>query len=357
MYSMVDRYGLNGLRPSQAVCVAPHLLDAVAAQDRAQVGQVARHGAAIGQPARGGGPLGRCRPAFGPGRPAEQGEDQRPVHGHGRVPLDQLPLLEPLHPSQDRVHATARPHGLHHLHDQPRDVVAVAGLLRVVNGQLTKAVGLEPGGRPKVEPGHDLRFTSPQLGAQQIPEQVVIAVPLVPPVQRDQQQVGPLEGHQHRARPCGAEHRVAQRPAHPLQHRGPGQERHLVLGQPGQQLRPQVIGHKPVVPREPKTRGRFRASGLDGQGREVQADRPALGPLDQLAVVSIAETNPHGLKQQHASLGRIHGQVVHANLHHLSGGPQPRHRQRRRAARSDRQLRPGRQVQRQRGDRVAALLI
>ena len=59
------------------LCDGASLLDAVAAQDRAQVGQVALHGAAIGQPARGGGPLGRCRPAFGPGRPAEQGEDQR----------------------------------------------------------------------------------------------------------------------------------------------------------------------------------------------------------------------------------------------------------------------------------------
>jgi hypothetical protein len=45
-----------------------------------------------------------------------------------------------------------------------------------------------------VEPGHDLWFTLLQLGDQQITEQVVIAVPLGPPVQRDQQQVGPLQG-------------------------------------------------------------------------------------------------------------------------------------------------------------------
>ena len=52
---------------------------------------------------------------------------------------------------------------------------------------------------------HELRFTPPQLGAQQVTEQVVVAVPLAPPVQRDQQQVGPLQRLQHRGRPGGAQ--------------------------------------------------------------------------------------------------------------------------------------------------------
>ena len=86
-----------------------------------------------------------------------------------------------------------------------------------------------------------------QLRQQHVAEQVMVAEPLAPLVQRHQQQIGPGQILQRRRGPGPVQHRLAQRPAHPLQHRGPGQEHPLPPGDPGQELRLHILAHQPVA--------------------------------------------------------------------------------------------------------------
>ena len=334
--------------------VAAHGGHAVTAEERPEVGHVARHGAAVGQPAGGRGrPLGRRRPALGLGRPAEQGEDERAVHGDRRVPLDQAALLEPLHPAQHRVHAAARPDRLHHLQDQPRDQVGVAGGLGVVDGQLGQVVGLAPGGRADVERPGLPGLTALQLGPEQLPEQVVVAVPAVVPVQRHQQEVRPLQRLQHPARPAGVQDGVAQRPAQAVQYRRAGEERHQLRGEPGQQLLAEVVGHEAVVAGEGEPGVGLGAARLQGQRRQVQPDRPPLGAADQLGHLRPGRGDP-GPLQQGTGLEPVHGQLAGPELQHpVLGGLQGR-RQRRPEPGGQRQPRARREVQGDLGDLVQA---
>ena len=92
--------------------IAPHLGDAVTAQDRAQVGQRALHRAAVGQDPRRGGAFRRGGPALGLARLAEQREDQRAVHGDRAEVLGRRHVPEPLHPAQHGLDAPAGPDGL-----------------------------------------------------------------------------------------------------------------------------------------------------------------------------------------------------------------------------------------------------
>ena len=117
----------------------------------------------------------------------------------------------------------------------------------------------------------------------------MVAVPLPSPVQRHQQHVRPGQIRQDRSRPGHVEHRITQRPAHALQHRGPGQERPLPAGDPRQELRLHVLAHQPVVPAEGDRRARQRAALPQIQGRQVQPGRPSLGPLMQLGHLVLAE--------------------------------------------------------------------
>ena len=126
----------------------------------------------------------------------------------------------------------------------------------------------------------------------------------------------------------------------------------------GQELRAQVLDHEAVVAGEGLAALRGSAApGSDRQGGEVEADRPALGPLDQLARVrrrpSRHPRRPAGRAPRHASIARSSAPISTRP----PGGPQPRHGQRQRRAGADRELRIRRQAQRQLGDRVAALRL
>ena len=85
------------------------------------------------------------------------------------------------------------------LHRRHRELHEVRGSAGVAAGQGVAdrlrrvAVGLEPGTGPAVQVGHLVRPLVEQVRAQDVGEQVVVAVPLPPVVERDEEQVGPLE--------------------------------------------------------------------------------------------------------------------------------------------------------------------
>ena len=63
----------------------------------------------------------------------------------------------------------------------------------------------------------ELWLTTLLLGAQEVSEQVMVPIPLAGPVEGDEQQVRVCERLQHCARAGAAEHRIAQRPAQPIE--------------------------------------------------------------------------------------------------------------------------------------------
>jgi hypothetical protein len=183
-------------------------------------------------------------------------------------------------------------------------------------------------------------LTPLQLGTEQLLEQMVVAIPPTLSVKGDQQQVGPLQPGKDIAGSGAVQDRIAQRPTHPLQHRRAGQERHPLRWKLAQQLRPQVVGHEPIIPGEPSPPMATGAARLVGQHGQIQPHRPPLGPHDQFLDLSVVEPDSSTL-QQRSCLLVIYGQLLDTELHHPTLDAQHRHRQRRPVPRGHQQLRPG----------------
>ena len=113
------------------------------------------------------------------------------------------------------------------------------------------AVRLPPGARTAMELGHVVGMLVEQPGPEQVGEQVVIAVPAAPVVERDEEQVGPLERLEHR-RPAGpAGDRVAQRAGEPVEDRRSGAGSPAIgVGLPLEDLVGEVVDDVAVVARE-----------------------------------------------------------------------------------------------------------
>ena len=294
--------------------VGPHPLHAVAAQGGVEQGQRSLHHPAFRGRRRRRRAVGRGRPALDSRRLAQQRVPPGPSDGDQRVAFDQPLFLEPVVPADRGVAPPARIGPCRRVRDQPGDPVGVPGGPGMVDGDLRQAIGLTPGGRPDVQPRHQPGLASLELGPQQLAEQAVVAVPGTAAVQRDHQQVRVLQRLQDPARPLGVEDRVAQRPRHPLQHRGAGQEDHLLRRELGQQLRAQVVGDEPVVPGERGPAVPAGAAGLAGQRGQVQPHRPPFGLIDQLRHVRVGQPDT-GRLQQGPPFAVIHGQL---------GRPRPR---------------------------------
>ena len=91
----------------------------------------------------------------------------------------------------------------------------------------------------------------PQFGTEQLAEQVMIAVPLTAPVQRNHQQIPALHPFEKLSGSLPLQDGVAQRSAHPIEDRGAAHERHFRVGQVVKQFRAQVVAHETVIAGEP----------------------------------------------------------------------------------------------------------
>jgi hypothetical protein len=216
--------------------VGPHPVHAIAAQQRPQQRQEALTGAAIRQRPGSRPVFGRIRPAFGRHRLTDQGLQPGPEHGHRPVASQQPLVLEPAKPAAGGIHPPGAVGGQGQPPDQPGDPIGVPGGLGMVDRRLRQPVGLAPGGRPGVQHWDQLGLTPAQLGGEQLLEQMVVAIPAALAIQGDQQQVGLLQPGQDLSGSGGVQDPIARRPAHPLQHRRAGQERHPLRWQLAQQL-------------------------------------------------------------------------------------------------------------------------
>jgi hypothetical protein len=167
--------------------------------------------------------------------------------------------------AQDRVGQV--PHPASQLGLAPVPAHRRHGQLHEVRGPLVVAAGqgmpdgvggitvvLEPGTGPPVQPPDVVRLLFEQVRAQHVGEQVVVAVPLPMVVERDEEQVGPLQRHQPRRAAGLTGDGVAQPTGEPVEDGGPQQEAAHVGGLAGQHLLGQVVHDEPVVAGEPGDR-------------------------------------------------------------------------------------------------------
>ena len=107
---------------------------------------------------------------------------------------------------------------------QFRHRVGVAAGDGVTHGALAVPVSLVPGGRAPVQVGHRLRGLALELGAQQLGEQVVIAIPGVVVVERGHEEAVARQSFEQARGVDLAGHRVAQAGRELIEDRGTEQE-------------------------------------------------------------------------------------------------------------------------------------
>ena len=195
MCSIVARNGLVGLSPSKP-----------ARASRRIASTPSRAGAHAGT--RAGSPS-CCRPAASPRPEArrataahrsassgcpEQREDQRAVHGDRRVALEHVP----------RARTSSSSAGPCRRVRWPRPAARASSTSRATRSASPAAwaCSIAASGRPFASNQAAARecscrdqagFAAAELGPQQVPEQMVVAVPLPAPVERDHQQVPALQ--------------------------------------------------------------------------------------------------------------------------------------------------------------------
>ena len=173
----------------------------------------------------------------------------------------------------------------------------VLGGLRVADRLHHVPVGLQPLGGRSVQRLDQRRVEPPQLETQQIGEQVVVAEPRPPDIQRGHERAGVLELLQHSLGSRAAGQEVGQRAADALQHGRTQQEiadlGRLALEHLGQQvprdraLAAGELAHEPL------------GIGMLGERdrRQPQTRRPALGTVVQQRQIRIRERDPGPLQQ------------------------------------------------------------
>ena len=201
----------------------------------------------------------------------------------------------------------------------------------------------------ELEPG--LGVAKP--AAQHLCEQRVVAVPDAVTVERDEEQVRPLQLVQLRGRAGLPEDRVAERSGEAVEH-GRAREEPCEAGREARDhLVAEVVGDDPVVPGEALHRDDAAVS-PERQRGEVQPRGPAFGPLGDQADLGRLELDP-GAAEEDLRLVGGEREIGGAELEQAPSGAQLPERQGRLAAGGDRELRSGRQMPRQGDERVERL--
>ena len=331
--------------------VGERLLDPLRHHVRAQRGDPRLdRGAAVRERDLRSRPVGEGEPALSVLGSPRQRTPPGSIDGERGV-VHKLVVAEPpeplLHGLQAAVVVERRTEGV----DQAGDGVRLAALLD--RSRPPPRAGRWRRTRPShgVERGHHIRLAPLELVPQQLAEQVVVAIPLAPPVEGHHEAVRARERLEHACRPRRLEHGVAKTAAHAIQDRCVLEELRLGRRQPGEELETEVVGHEAVVAGEDLDARRLRRPGLKRERREVQAGRPAFRPLGQLGELARVELDARSFQQQ---LGLLLAQpeVSHADLLHPSLCPPAGERQRRLFPARDRDLRAGRNVLEERREHV-----
>ena len=197
----------------------------------------------------------------------------------------------------------ARQHQLRHQLDAS---LPLARLQQVLDGHRRRPVGLVPVGGAQVQLGDDVGLDATKLAQQELSEQAVVAVPLPPPVERDQEQARRLEVAQPLLRVWFAEESITQRSTQLVEHRRAPQEPLVTRGELHQRLAVQVVGHVPIGSGDRQT---LAAAVASEQRREVQADRPAFRPCGHRGRLFTGQVDVC-LREDLLGASRVEGQVA-----------------------------------------------
>jgi hypothetical protein len=146
----------------------------------------------------------------------------------------------------------------------------------------------------------------------------VVAVPLSPTIQRDQERVRGLDATKPLLSARFFEECIAERGTELIEHRRAPEEPLCALGQLTQRLAVQVVGHISVVTgnRQPLAVARDHCC-------EVEAGRPAFGPFGHRGHLLASEADVC-LREDLLGAGRVEGQIARPELQRFTGSPQPR---------------------------------
>ena len=181
--------------------------------------------------------------------------------------------------------------------DQIRTACDVTGSDQVAHRLIDKALALEPGRDSSVQTRDEIGLGALELGAQQLPEQVVIPIPVTRHVQGHHKQVVALDLLQDRRRARGLQHRVAQRTAESSQDRGAQQEAAQLRRLPVEDLGHQIVDDMAVIARErPDERGGITTIGKR-EGGKVEACSPPFGASVQKLNVSVSQVQSEHIVQ------------------------------------------------------------
>ena len=161
----------------------------------------------------------------------------------------------------------------------------------VVSDRITgKAAGLQPGRRSAVT----LLDAVDGLQSQPLGEQRVVAVPLTSMVEREQEEVEPVQLDElllgAAFRPVTASHSER---VQPVEDRGLEQEGAHVVRDAREHLVAQVVGDVPIVAGEVVDERTTIGVVLQRNGRQLHPDRPPFGAIDQRAhIVGLPLSRP-----------------------------------------------------------------
>ena len=187
--------------------------------------------------------------------------------------------------------------------------------------------GQEPIRRPQLH-AYRLRLVGLLL-SQRIPEQPVTAVPLVSRVERNNEEVGPVELLENRCGTVRSKDLIAERPGQPLENRRPHQQMTLIRREPVEHLGGQIVEDVPVITVDGPRRGRRSGGTAETQRRKLQPRCPALGALPQQEGRPVVQGCVTDAPQERGRLVDTEAQIHRSQLGQLTPGPHPRQWQRR----------------------------
>src|SRR5215218_3383734 len=186
---------------------------------------------------------------------------------------------------------------------------------------------------------------------------MVVTVPFILLVQGNHEQVGAGELAQDHGGTFPICDRVAKRTRHRPQYRGPEQKLPDLLGESRQYLLSQQADDVAVAAPKRCDEGVLVLLVLQGEGGEVDPRGPPFGSLEQYGEVIRADVQPHLLVQQAVGFLLGEGELLGADLVHLSPGPQPPQWQRRVGAARDDEVDILGEVVHEEGHRFMSVLL
>ena len=173
----------------------------------------------------------------------------------------------------------------------------IARRLRVPDRLHRVSVRLQPRRRGAMQRIDDLGGAAAELELQQVREQVVVAEPAPPGVERDDERVRVLEVLQDRLRAHAPGQGVGERTVDPLEHGGAQEQLPHVRRLTLEHLRQQVSGDGPLAAGELRDEPLGIGVPRQRDRREPQTGRPPLGPLPESRRSLIGQRDPARLEQ------------------------------------------------------------